>query len=39
MEAWEKWWIMAQDSQEAAQVLAEQGHNRPSASRYYYAAY
>lgn len=28
MEAWEKWWRMAQGSSVAAQILAEQGEVR-----------
>ncbi len=39
MEAWEKWWRMAQGSLAAAQLLAKQGETRSSASRAYYAAY
>lgn len=39
MEAWERWWRMAQGSLAAAQLLAKQGETRSSASRAYYAAY
>jgi uncharacterized protein (UPF0332 family) len=38
-EAWEQWQRMAVESQMAAHLLAGAGHLRPSASRYYYAAY
>lgn len=39
MEAWERWWHMAQDSLAAAKLLKDQGHLRSGASRSYYAAY
>ncbi len=39
MEAWEKWWRMAQDSYASAQLLQEHGQIRASASRSYYAGY
>ena len=39
MEAWERWWIMAQGSLAAAILLNTQGEMRSSASRAYYAAY
>ena len=39
MDAWERWWEMAQGSLKAAQLLAVQGETRSSASRAYYAAY
>ena len=39
MEAWEKWWRMAQGSLAAAQALERQGEARSGASRAYYAAY
>lgn len=39
MEAWERWWSMAQGSLKAAQLLAQQGEVRSSASRAYHAAY
>jgi uncharacterized protein (UPF0332 family) len=39
MEAWEKWWRMAQDSYASAQLLQQHGQFRASASRSYYAAY
>ncbi len=39
MEAWEKWWRMAQGSLTAAQFLETQKLPRSSASRAYYAAY
>ena len=39
MEAWEKWWQMAQDSLASAQLLQQHGHYRASASRSYYSAY
>ena len=39
MDAWEKWWKMAQGSLAAAQLLAKDGEARSSASRAYYAVY
>ena len=39
MEAWERWWNMAQESLVAAQSLERLGLVRPCASRAYYAAY
>ena len=39
MEAWEKWWNMAQGSLKAAHVLEVFGEQRSSVSRAYYAAY
>lgn len=39
MEAWEKWWGMAQDSYASAQLLQQHGQFRASASHSYYAAY
>ena len=39
MEAWERWWNMAQGSLAAAQLLAKEGEVRSSASRAYYAAF
>ncbi len=39
MDAWERWWSMAQGSLNAAQFLERQGEVRSSASRTYYAAY
>ncbi len=39
MEAWEKWWRMAQGSLAAAQALGPLGEFRSAASRAYYAAY
>ncbi len=39
MEAWERWWNMAQDSLVAAQSLERLGLLRSCASRTYYAAY
>lgn len=39
MEAWERWWQMAQGSLAAAVLLKTQGEFRSSASRAYYAAY
>jgi uncharacterized protein (UPF0332 family) len=39
MEAWERWWNMAQGSLAAAQLLAKEGEVRSSASCAYYAAY
>lgn len=39
MEAWERWWAMAQGSLAAATLLRTQGEVRSSASRAYYAAY
>ncbi len=39
MEAWERWWNMAQGSLKAAQELEVFGEQRSSVSRAYYAAY
>ena len=39
MDAWERWWNMAQGSLSSAQILSKQGEVRSSASRAYYAAY
>ncbi len=39
MDAWERWWAMAQGSLVAAQSLERLGEVRSSASRAYYAAY
>lgn len=39
MDAWERWWNMAQGSLAAAQLLATQGEVRSSASRADYASY
>ena len=39
MEAWEKWWKMAQDSLASALLLQQHGQDRASASRSYYSAY
>ena len=39
MDAWERWWLMAQGSLIAAQTLADIQESRSSASRAYYAAY
>ncbi len=39
MEAWERWWNMAQGSLKAAQELEVFGEHRSSVSRAYYAAY
>lgn len=39
MEAWKKWWGMAQDSYASAQLLQQHGQLRASASRSYYAGY
>lgn len=39
MDAWKRWWNMAQGSLSSAQILLKQGEARSSASRAYYAAY
>ena len=39
MDAWERWWNMAQGSLKAAQELEVFGEHRSSVSRAYYAAY
>ena len=39
MDAWERWWNMAQGSLAVAQILETRGEVRSSASRAYYAAY